>query len=145
MQPYTIHNSNFPFNFDTYKTQTSTKKYTRTLKMRSIKMALVSPKIFPKLLELSTTFPKSFSIIYKMLNYCNFEVYLLIIPDVPIGRIICISLYPDVPIKRITKIHEEKPSVVSRVISTLIIIILSCLSPPREVGQINFSGANLVE
>ena len=59
------------------------------------------------------------------MNYCNFEVYLLIIPDVPIGRIICISLYPDVPIGRITKSHEEKPSVVSRVISTLINIKLS--------------------
>ena len=79
------------------------------------------------------------------MNYCNFEVYLLIIPDVPIGRIICISLYPDVPIGRITKSHEEKPSVVSRVISTLINVILSCLCPPREVGPVNFSGADLVE
>ena len=59
-------------------------------------------------------------------------MYLLIIPNVPIGRIICISLYPDDPIGRTTKSHEE---VVSRVISTLVNIILSCLCPPREVGQ----------
>ena len=80
-----------------------------------------------------------------MLNYCNFEVYLLIIPDVPIGRIICISLYPNVPIGIIAKIHEEIPSVVSRVINTLINIILSCLSPPRDVGPVSFSGADLLE
>ena len=80
-----------------------------------------------------------------LLNYCNFEVYSLIIPDVPIGRIICISLYPDVPIGIITKSHEEIPSDVSRVISTLINIILSCLRPPREVGPVNFSGADLME
>ena len=79
------------------------------------------------------------------MNYCNFEVYLLIIPDVPIGRIILISLYLDVPIGRIIKSQEEIPSVVSRVISTLINIILSCLCPPREVGQVNFSEADLVE
>ena len=80
-----------------------------------------------------------------VLNYCNFEVYLLIIPDVPIEIIIYISLYFDVPIGRITKSHEEIPSVVSRVISTLINIILSCLCPPREVGPVNFSGDDLVE
>ena len=45
------------------------------------------------------------------------------VPDVPIGRITCISLYPDVPIERITKIHEEVPFVVSRVISTLVVVI----------------------
>ena len=43
-------------------------------------------------------------------------------PDVPIGRIIYISLYPDVPIERITKGHEEIPSVVSQVISTLVVV-----------------------
>ena len=74
-----------------------------------------------------------------MLNYCNFEVYSLIIPDVPTGRIICISLYPDDPIGRTTESHEEIPSVVSRVISTLINIILSCLCPPREVIPISFN------
>ena len=79
------------------------------------------------------------------MNYCNFEMYLLIILDDPIGRIICISLYPDVPIGRITKSHEEIPSVVSRVISTLINIIVSCLCPPREVDPVNFSGADLLE
>ena len=80
-----------------------------------------------------------------VLNYCNFKAYLLIIPDVPIGRIICISLYPDVYIERITKSHEEIPSVVSRVISTLVNIILSCLCLPREVSPVNFSGADLLE
>ena len=80
-----------------------------------------------------------------VLNYYNFEVYLLIIPDVPIRRIICISLYPDVPIGRIPKSHEEIPSFVSWVISNLVNIILSCLCPPREVGPVNFSGADLVE
>ena len=79
-----------------------------------------------------------------MLNYCNFEVYLLISLDVPIERIICISLHPDVPIGRITKSHEEIPSVVSRVISTLVNIILNCLCP-REVSPVNFSGADLLE
>ena len=79
------------------------------------------------------------------MNYCNFEMYLLIIPDVPIERIICISLYLDVPIRRITKSHEEKPSVVSQVISTLINIILSCLCPPREVVPVSFSGDDLLE
>ena len=54
-------------------------------------------------------------------------------------------LYPDVPIKRITKSHEEKHYVVSRVISALINIILSCLRPPREVGPVNFNGADLLE
>ena len=54
-------------------------------------------------------------------------------------------LYPDVPIGRITKSHEGKPFIVSRVISTLINIILSCLSPPKEVSPVNFSGADLVE
>ena len=44
------------------------------------------------------------------------------VPDAPIGRISCITLYPDVPIKRINKIHEEIPSVVSRVISTLVMV-----------------------
>ena len=79
------------------------------------------------------------------MNYCNFEVYSLIILDVPIGRIICISLYPDDPIGRTTKNHEEIPSVVSRVISTLVNIILSCLCHPREVIPVNFSGADLLE
>ena len=79
-----------------------------------------------------------------MLNYCNFEVYSLIIPDVPIGRIICISLYPDDPIRRTTKSHEEIPSIVSRVISPLVNIILSCLCPPREVGPVNLSEADLL-
>ena len=78
------------------------------------------------------------------MNYYNFEVYLIIIPDVPIGRIICISLYPDVPIGIITEIHEEKTSFVSRFISTPINIILRCLFPPREISPINFSGADLV-
>ena len=66
------------------------------------------------------------------------------VPDVPIGRITCITFYPDVPIGRITKSHEEKAFVIIRVISTLINIILSYLCP-REVGPINFSGADLVE
>ena len=60
-----------------------------------------------------------------MLNYCNFEEYskcILLVPDVPIGRIISISLYPDVPIGRITKSHEVVPSVVSRVIITLVVV-----------------------
>ena len=48
---------------------------------------------------------------------------ILLYPDVPIGRIICILMYPDVPIGRITKSHEEVPSVVSRVISTLGVVI----------------------
>ena len=72
-------------------------------------------------------------------------MYSIIIPDVPVERIICISLYLDDPIKRTTKSHEEIPSVVSPVISTLINIILSCLCPPREVGPVSFNGANLVE
>ena len=72
-------------------------------------------------------------------------MYSLIIPDVPIGRIVCISLYPDDSIGRTTKSHEEIPSVVSQVISTLINIILSCLCPPREVGPVNFSGVDLLE
>ena len=56
-----------------------------------------------------------------VLNYCNFEVYSLnvprcsyqenhlyfIVPDVPIGRIICISLYPDVPIRRFINIIKS--------------------------------------
>ena len=60
-----------------------------------------------------------------MLNYCNFEEYskyILVVPDALIGRITCISLYPDVPIGRITKSHEEVPSIVSRVISTLVVV-----------------------
>ena len=60
-----------------------------------------------------------------MLNYCNFEEYskcILLVLDVPIGRIVCIYLYPDVPIGRITKSHEEVPSVVIRVISTPIMV-----------------------
>ena len=44
------------------------------------------------------------------------------VPDVPIGRITCITLYPDVPIGRITKSHEEVPSVVSWVISTPVVV-----------------------
>ena len=69
--------------------------------------------------------------LYVLLNYCNFELYLLIIFNVPIGRI--------------TKSHEEIPSVVSRDTNTLINIILSCVCPPREFGLVNFSGADLVE
>ena len=61
-----------------------------------------------------------------LLNYCNFEVYLLIIPDVPIERIICISLYPDDPIRRTTNSHEEIPSIVSQVNSNPVNTILSC-------------------
>ena len=60
-----------------------------------------------------------------MLNYCNFEKfskYILVVPDAPIGRITCISLYPDVPIERITKSHEEDPFVVSWVINTLVVV-----------------------
>ena len=60
-----------------------------------------------------------------MLNYCNFEEYskyILVVLDAPIGRITCISLYPDVPIERIIKSHEEVPSVVSRVISTPVVV-----------------------
>ena len=60
-----------------------------------------------------------------MLNYCYFEEYskyILVVSDAPIGRITCISLYPDVPIGRITKSHEEVPFVVSRVISTLVVV-----------------------
>ena len=45
-----------------------------------------------------------------------------LIPDALIRRITCISLYPDVPIGRITKIHEVVPSVVSRGISTLVLV-----------------------
>ena len=82
---------------------------------------------------------------HALLNYCNFKVYLLIIPDVPIGRIICISIYPNDPIGRTTKSHDEIPSIVSRVISPLVNIILSCLCPPREVGPVSFSGADLLE
>ena len=44
------------------------------------------------------------------------------VPDAPIGRITCISFYPDVPIERITKSHEEVPSFVSQVISTLVVV-----------------------
>ena len=44
------------------------------------------------------------------------------VPDAPIGRITCITLYPDVPIGRINKSHEEVPSVVSRVISTPVVV-----------------------
>ena len=61
-----------------------------------------------------------------MLNYCNFKEYskyIFVVPDAPIGRITCISLYPDVPIRRINKSPEEVPSVVSRVISTLVVVI----------------------
>ena len=61
-----------------------------------------------------------------------------------LGESFCISLYPDDPIGRTTKSHEEIPSVVSQVISTLINIILSCLCPPREFGPVNFSGADLL-
>ena len=43
-------------------------------------------------------------------------------PDAPIDRITCILLYPNVPIRRITKIHEEFPSVISRFISTLVLV-----------------------
>ena len=60
-----------------------------------------------------------------MLNYCNFEEHskcILLVPDVPIGRITCVSLYLDVPIRRINKSHEEVPSVVSQVISTLVFV-----------------------
>ena len=60
-----------------------------------------------------------------MLNYCNFEeysAYILVVLDAPIGRITCISLYLDVPIEIITKIHEEFPSIVSRVISTPVVV-----------------------
>ena len=45
--------------------------------------------------------------------------------DAPIGIITCIYLYPDVPIGRITKSHEEVPFVVSRVISTLVLVTQS--------------------
>ena len=38
---------------------------------------------------------------------------ILLYPDVPIGRIICISMYLGVPIERTTKSHEEVPSFVS--------------------------------
>ena len=44
------------------------------------------------------------------------------VPDAPIGRITCITLYLDVPIGRINKSHEEVPSVVSRVISTPVVV-----------------------
>ena len=61
-----------------------------------------------------------------VLNYCNFEEYskyiFLVVPNAPIVRITCINLYPDVPIGRITKIHEEVPSIVSRVVSTLVVV-----------------------
>ena len=48
-----------------------------------------------------------------VLNYCNFEEY---------SKYIFVVL--DVPIGRITKHHEEVPSIVSRVISTLRNILL---------------------
>ena len=34
-------------------------------------------------------------------------VYLILYPDVPVGRIICISLYLDVPIKRIINVIKS--------------------------------------
>ena len=60
-----------------------------------------------------------------MLNYCNFEEYskyIFVVPDVSIGTITCINLYPSVPIGRIPKIHEEVTSIVSRVISTRVVV-----------------------
>ena len=60
-----------------------------------------------------------------MLNYCNFEEYskyIFVVPDVPIERITCITLYLDVPIEIITKSDEEDPSVVSQVISTPVVV-----------------------
>ena len=48
-------------------------------------------------------------------------MYILVVPDAPIGRITCITLYPNVTIGRITKSHEEVPSVV-KVISTLVVV-----------------------
>ena len=67
------------------------------------------------------------NVFLDVLNYCNFKEYykyiLLVVPDAPIGRITCISLYLDVPIERITKSYEEVPSIVSRVISTLVVVI----------------------
>ena len=68
------------------------------------------------------------------------------IPDAPIGRITCISLYPDVPIGRITKIHEEVPFIVSRVISTLVLVTRAYISElgllePTLLSQI-LSGRN---
>ena len=47
----------------------------------------------------------------QLLNYCNFEEYSKYI-----------FVVPDVPIRRITKSHEEIPSVVSRVISTPVVV-----------------------
>ena len=44
------------------------------------------------------------------------------VPNAPIRRITCIFLYPDVPIGRITKIHEEVPSIVTQVITTLVVV-----------------------
>ena len=52
-----------------------------------------------------------------LLNYCNFEEYskyIFVVPDVPIGRI--------------TKSHEEVPFVVSRVISTLVVVTRAYIS-----------------
>ena len=72
-----------------------------------------------------------------MFNYCNFKEYskyILVVLDAPIGRITCIYLYLDVPIGRITKSHEEVPSVVSRVISTLVVVTRAYIT---ELGLID--------
>ena len=83
-----------------------------------------------------------------MLNYCNFEVYLLITSMFLSGEsfvFYCAPLFLSGEPLRVMGKSPQNPSVVSRVISTLINIILSCLSLPREVSPVSFSGADLVE
>ena len=63
------------------------------------------------------------------------------VPNAPVGRITCISLYLDAPIGRITKIHEEVPSIVSRVISNLVVVTRAYITElgllkPTELSQI---------
>ena len=81
---------------------------------------------------------------YLLLMYLQIQnvftcIYCIsMILNAPIMRITCISLYLDVPVRRITKIHEVVPSVVSRGISTLVlvtqayIIELGLLDPTKQ-------------
>ena len=55
----------------------------------------------------------------------NILYVFFVVPDVPTGRITCISLYPMFLIERTNKHHEEVPSIVSQVISTPVVVTQS--------------------
>ena len=65
-----------------------------------------------------TEVPKRYSGLWDQIcvdEICNFGmyslVYLILYPDCPIERIICISLYPNVPITRVINIINSRKGI----------------------------------